>query len=139
MPVKVKTDAKSPNPAVCPRSRQALAYHNHPDRLDYPLKRSGRRGEGQWQRISWEQALEEIAAQLGGIRDQYGPEAVSMFGGSVKGAADAAAWRWCNLWGTPNHMHQGKNCGEPEFLAEWATYGSVYQYGIMPQPGITKF
>jgi thiosulfate reductase/polysulfide reductase chain A len=135
--VKVKADRKSLLPADCPRAGAALEYHEHPDRLNVPLKRTGRRGEGRWARISWGQAIDEIAARLGRIREQYGPEAVFAVGGSIKGPGDAAMWRWCNLWGTPNYLHQGKNCGEPEFLAEWAVYGDITPYAS-PRAGLTK-
>ena len=46
-----------------------------------------------------------------------------VLGGSPHGPGDPAAWKWCNLWGTPNFFHLGKDCGEAEFLAECAIYG----------------
>jgi thiosulfate reductase/polysulfide reductase chain A len=79
-----------------------------------------------------------IAAKLAEIRDRDGPEAVQLMGGSLKGPGDAANWRWANLWGTPNILHQGKNCGEAELLSEWATYGDQACIGAMAVPGITK-
>jgi hypothetical protein len=60
----VKADHHSSMPADCPRAEQSLAYHNHPDRINFPMKRVGKRGAGQWQRISWDQAMDEIAAKL---------------------------------------------------------------------------
>ncbi|MHC4505661.1 MAG: molybdopterin-dependent oxidoreductase, partial [Planctomycetota bacterium] len=90
-PVRIKKDAKSFQPAICPRSGSAREYHDHPGRLNYPLKRSARRGEGRWEQISWERAIDEIAEKLGAIRDDYGPEAALVAGGSVHGAGDAAA------------------------------------------------
>jgi anaerobic selenocysteine-containing dehydrogenase len=59
-------------------------------------------------------------------------------GGSYKGAGDASCWRWSNLWGTPNILYQGKNCGEAELLSEWAVYGDQSAIGNKPIPGITK-
>jgi thiosulfate reductase / polysulfide reductase chain A len=134
----IKPLKDSPHPADCPRAGQAREYHNHPDRLKYPLKRVGKRGEGKWERISWDQALDEIAAKLLEIRDRFGPEAVQTTGGSYKGAGDAACWRWSNLWGSPNILHQGKNCGEAQFLAEWAVYGNISNPMGLPTPGLTK-
>lgn len=49
------------------------------DRLLYPLKRAGGRGEGKWDRISWDQALDEIGAKLLDIRDRYGAESVTFW------------------------------------------------------------
>ena len=37
---------------------------NHPDRLQYPMRRVGEKGEGKWQTISWDQAFDEIAEKL---------------------------------------------------------------------------
>ena len=42
---------------------------NHPDRLKYPMKRAGERGENKWQRISWDEALDRIARLLKDDRD----------------------------------------------------------------------
>jgi anaerobic selenocysteine-containing dehydrogenase len=70
-PVRIKKDAKSFQPAICPRSGSARDYHDHARRLNYPLKRSGRRGEGRWERIPWGQAIDEISEKLGTIRDDY--------------------------------------------------------------------
>ncbi len=50
-------------------------------------------------------------------------EAVLVPGGSPHGPGDPASWKWCNLWGTPNFFHLGKNCGEAEFPVECAMYG----------------
>ncbi|CAB1367659.1 Anaerobic selenocysteine-containing dehydrogenase [Denitratisoma oestradiolicum] len=136
--IKVKADHKSSMPADCPRAGQSLAYHNHPDRINFPMKRVGKRGAGQWQRISWDQAMDEIAARLAAIRDQYGPEAVQTLGGSYKGPGDAACWRWSSLFGTPNIMHLGKTCGSAEYNAQWATYGEIGSPAGRPTPGVTK-
>ena len=132
----IKGDLTSYQPAACVRFGAALDYHNHPDRLNFVLKRTGSRGEGKWQRILWEEAIGEIAEKLSEIRDRYGPEAVLVLAGTPHGAGDPAAWRWCNLWGTPNYFSLGKNCGEAEFLAEWAMYGET-TYGV-PVAGFTK-
>src|SRR5581483_10976868 len=69
-PEKIRPLKDSPHPADCPRAGQAIEYHDHPERLKYPLKRVGKRGEGRWERISWDQALDEIAAKLLEIRDR---------------------------------------------------------------------
>jgi len=137
-PVAIRPDRTAGFPADCPRAGQAIDYHDHPDRVNYPLKRVGQRGEGKWQRIGWDEALGEIAEKLGRIRDRFGPEAVLTMGGSYKGAGDSSCWRWSNLWGTPNILYQGKNCGEAELLAEWAVYGDQTCIGNQPIPGTTK-
>ncbi|MBE0481627.1 MAG: molybdopterin-dependent oxidoreductase, partial [Dehalococcoidia bacterium] len=49
----------------------------YPDRLKYPLKRAGERGEGKWQRVSWDEALDTIADRLGDIRERHGSQSVA--------------------------------------------------------------
>lgn len=49
------------------------------DRLLHPLKRAGERGEGKWEQISWDQALDEIGAKMMEIKENYGPEAVTFW------------------------------------------------------------
>jgi anaerobic selenocysteine-containing dehydrogenase len=137
-PISIRPDRTAGFPADCPRAGQAREYHDHAERLNYPLKRVGKRGEGKWERIGWDQALDEIAAKLASIRDRFGPEAVQTMGGSYKGAGDVSCWRWSSLWGTPNILYQGKNCGEAELLSEWAVYGDQTCIGNQPIPGVTK-
>ena len=61
---------------ACLRGRTMREWINHPDRLSYPLRRTGRRGEGSFVRISWDEALDEIADNLSRIVETYGNEAV---------------------------------------------------------------
>ncbi len=69
-----------PDPAdrgACPRGLASRQMVYHPDRLQYPLKRTGERGLGHWQRVSWDRALGDIAARLQDIAQRYGPGAVA--------------------------------------------------------------
>ncbi|MDO8567946.1 MAG: molybdopterin-dependent oxidoreductase [Dehalococcoidales bacterium] len=136
--IKVTGDPKSLQGELCERAIAAVDFHYHPQRINYPLKRIGERGEGKWQRIPWKQAMDEIAQKMDSIRSRFGPEAVAALGGGNPNPADPAAWRFCNLWGTPNYFWQGKNCGEAEFLAECAIYGCpTGTLHTLPVPSIT--
>ncbi len=48
----------------CAKGPATINQITDPDRILYPLKRKGKRGEGEWERISWEQALDEISAKI---------------------------------------------------------------------------
>ena len=61
---------------ICLRGLTHVQRTYHPDRLQYPLKRVGERGEGKWQRISWDEAIDTIAAKLAGIKEKYDSKAV---------------------------------------------------------------
>ena len=65
-------------PSLRPCSH-GLLYHYRvyaSDRLKYPMKRTGERGEGKFARISWDEALDEVVNQITRIRDTYGPAAI---------------------------------------------------------------
>ena len=64
--VKVEGDPQSPlnHGRLCPIGTVTIDLVYHPDRLKYPLRRLGPRGSGQWERISWDQALDTISARL---------------------------------------------------------------------------
>jgi anaerobic selenocysteine-containing dehydrogenase len=61
---------------LCAKVARYLEREYHPERLLYPQKRTGRKGEGKFARISWEEALETVAARLGQVRAEYGGEAI---------------------------------------------------------------
>ena len=52
---------------ACQRGRSMRRWINHPDRLKYPMKRTGKRGSGEFERISWEEAIDLIANNVGHI------------------------------------------------------------------------
>lgn len=59
---------------LCARGQAAVEQASDPDRVLYPMKRAGARGEGKWQRVSWEVALGELAGLMKGLRDRGTPE-----------------------------------------------------------------
>ncbi len=64
---------------ICQKGIASARNPYSPQRLLYPMKRVGARGEGKWQRISWEQALDEIAAKVIELRQKYGPQSIVMW------------------------------------------------------------
>lgn len=62
------------NPRGCPAGCAYSAQMYDPTRIRYPLKRAGERGEGRWERISWDQATEEIADKILDVIVEHGPE-----------------------------------------------------------------
>src|SRR5947208_13817171 len=77
-----KLVALGPNPehptgrAVCIKGKAAPEIVYHPRRLLHPLRRTNPKGAADpgWQRISWDAALDEIAARLRGLAAEHGPE-----------------------------------------------------------------
>jgi anaerobic selenocysteine-containing dehydrogenase len=61
---------------ICAKVARYAERAHHPDRLLYPLKRSGPKGSGQFTRISWDDALDQIASRFLSIESDYGPDAI---------------------------------------------------------------
>jgi anaerobic dimethyl sulfoxide reductase subunit A len=61
---------------LCQKGISYVQMVAHPERLLHPLKRSGERGAGRWERISWDQALDEIAGRIGSLNETLGPESM---------------------------------------------------------------
>lgn len=70
----------------CRKGRSIKDYHEHPDRLNYPLKRV----DGKYVRITWDQAFQEISEKLKDILAKHGPRSLAMVGGAMAGAQGAA-------------------------------------------------
>lgn len=135
----------------CPKGWTNIKRLYHPDRLKYPMRRVGERGEGNWERISWDQALDTVASELNQIKAKYGNEALVMyhyvgshgFPASFRGMK-ATIIRLLNLWGgcipaydrgslcfqafisASNHLFGGMNWAltadrECDLIIVWAT------------------
>lgn len=74
----------------------------HKDRILYPLKSVGARGEGKWARVSWEEALDEIGERLRAIVSEYGPESVAATAGAI--VPYDLPRRFLNILGSPNYV-----------------------------------
>ncbi len=70
---------------MCAKGLASLQNINHTNRLHYPLKRVGKRGEGKWERISWDEALDTISDKARHYIKKYGPNAVSNSQGTGRG------------------------------------------------------
>ncbi|MCC6043981.1 MAG: molybdopterin-dependent oxidoreductase [Desulfurococcaceae archaeon] len=97
--------------AACAKGVSGINLQYSPYRIHYPLKRVGERGEGKFIRISWEQAIDEIAKKLVEIKKKYGPEAVLMDTGDVTDRDQY--WRLFFAFGTPNCVEHGAICDTP--------------------------
>ena len=118
-----------PNPAS-PSSRGAFCVKGvrglpewtyHPDRLTYPMRRVGARGGGRWERISWDDALDEMANGLNAVRTAHGPRALV---GAVSGAAFSRGPIVALLMrslGSPNWMINQDLCGGCRAVSDRAT------------------
>ncbi len=64
---------------LCPRGTGAVGNHYDPDRLKRPLVRSGERGKEQWKVVTWNEALDHVAAKMKKIAAEHGPESIALW------------------------------------------------------------
>ena len=92
-PVRIEGDPQNPmnKGRLCQKGAASLEYLNHPDRLKHPLRRIGPRGSDQWERVSWDDALDRVADRLTALAKAHGPQAFVFLRGASKGLADRKA------------------------------------------------
>ena len=108
--VKIEGNPKDPNSRgyLCARGHAGLNHLYHPERLLYPLKRVGKRGEGKWKRISWDEALDEIAVKLKKVRDSGHPEKFAFHQGRQR--SKDALKRFLDAFGTKTQLSHRSLC-----------------------------
>jgi anaerobic dimethyl sulfoxide reductase subunit A len=120
-------DAQEPEQLrACLRCRAYRKEVYHPERLMHPLKRVGPKGEGRFERISWDEALETIAQELGRVKDTYGnPSIFLAAGGGYLGALHNGAPATAKLFS----MFGGYTTLYGNVSSEGAVWAVMTQYG----------
>ena len=136
---KVEGDPEGPlnHGYLCPIGAATTQLVYHPDRLKYPQRRIGPRGSGKWERISWDEALDEISEKVLKIRAESGPESIAMGTGTGR---HHIRWvsRFGNALGTPNWCEPGfAQCFHPRVNTCILTFGdfpvSDYTGDVSPE------
>jgi anaerobic selenocysteine-containing dehydrogenase len=115
---------------LCPKGRAAPELVYHPDRLTHPLRRTGPKGatDPGWRRISWDEALGEIASRMLAIKAAHGPEQVAFSVTTPSGShiSDSIAWieRLIRAWGSPNTIYATEICNWHKDFATRFTFGT---------------
>jgi len=97
---------------TCKKAHGFLDLQYHPERLLYPQKRIGARGEGRWERISWDEALTLLADRMNQFKAESGAESVVLGHGTGRDFHHFV-YRVANLFGTPNVLTPGHMCYLP--------------------------
>ena len=117
---------------LCPKGAASPDLLYHPDRLTHPLRRAGERGANRWERISWDEALDEMTTRLGTIRNESGSEYFGMMQGTGRPYSGFVA-RFANAFGTPNITEPLHFCYLARQLA------SRYSCGQLPVADVYGF
>ena len=141
--VRVEPQEGHPLGMICRIGRHSPEIVHDPDRLLYPMRRSGPKGGYDFERISWDEAFDTVVSRLDGIRKELGPEAVAIYTG--RGSFDMAL---CDLFqpadaavssassvlfpfGSPNTLGVGALCYVSfAMIAPHVTMGEMLPYGF---------
>ncbi|HEY3305328.1 MAG TPA: molybdopterin-dependent oxidoreductase [Candidatus Binatia bacterium] len=138
--VRLDPDHDHPHGGVmCIKGKAAPELLYHHDRLDYPLRRTRPKGDPDpgWQRVGWNEALDDIAKRLLKIREQHGARAVALVKGTKSGTSLDDAERWLGRllysFGSPNWVSTTHVCN-------WhRDTGFSYTFGTnLPTPYLEK-
>ena len=128
--LKVRADRDNPRSHgyVCRKGASIAHFQNNPERLKYPLKRVG----DKFERISWEQCLDEIAARLKGIVEQHGPRSMAYVGGGGQGCHFEAAFgvRFLHGLGSKNHYSPLAQELTGFFWVQGKAFGRQYMHAV---------
>jgi thiosulfate reductase/polysulfide reductase chain A len=121
----VKLDGNPDHPHsrghLCVRGQSGLMNTYDPDRLLTPLIRVGKRGEGRFRKVSWEEALDFTASKMQAIKENYGPEA--MVFSSTHNLSQVQFENLLYAYGSPNYGTQRSLCFNAMIVANLMTYG----------------
>ncbi len=125
--VKIEGNPESPmsQGGVCAKGLAGIQALYHPNRLKYPMRRVGERGGNDWERISWDEAITEVATKINEFSEQYGSECITVSTGGGGNPHFSNVKRFGEAINTPNVWEPGcAQCYLPRMGASLLAYGA---------------
>ena len=123
----VKIEGRSGHPVnngkICILGTSGLQYLYGPTRIKSPMKRVGERGEGRWEKISWDEAITLLGEKLADIRGRGEAHTVAALTGSDTGTVSALLQRFMTAYGSPNFIRMPDG-SDSDRLAIKALFGA---------------
>jgi anaerobic selenocysteine-containing dehydrogenase len=125
---KIEGNPLDPNTqgTICAKANGLISATYYPERILYPLKRVGPRGSGRWERVSWEEALDDIGARLRALRKAGAPEQLVFHYGRDK--TKGFTKRWTDAFGTPNRLNRRSICSSNRRVPLMSFYGREFEW-----------
>jgi len=115
------------NGVMCSKGQGGIGQYSDPDRILYPMRRVGKRGEGKWKRVSWDEALGEIAARMKKLRDDGTPEKFCFHYGRMKAShSKLIKSLFLANYGTGTIGNHTSICEAAKWTGQEMTWGSHY-------------
>ncbi|MEW9674374.1 molybdopterin-dependent oxidoreductase [Ammoniphilus sp. 3BR4] len=123
--LKLEGNPKDPNSRgkLCAKGQAAINMVEDPDRILYPMRRKGPRGSGEWERITWEQALDTLVTRLRPLRQEHRPEELVLLYGRDR--SNGFLERFTDAFGTPHRLGHRGLCSLNKRMAIRAALGDV--------------
>jgi len=120
--IKVEGDPDSPisRGTLCSKGLSVTQMAYHPDRVLHPMRKT----DQGWQRISWDEALDTIAAKFQAVIDEHGPEHIVIGQGTGRDY-ESHLYRFANQLGTPNVLTAGHMCYVSRVASTLVTIGNL--------------
>ena len=120
--IKVEGDPDSPisRGTLCSKGLSVTQMAYHPDRIVHPMRKTAKG----WQRISWDEALDTIAAKFKAVIDEHGPEHIVIGQGTGRDY-ESHLYRFANQLGTPNVLTAGHMCYVSRVASTLVTIGNL--------------
>jgi anaerobic selenocysteine-containing dehydrogenase len=121
-PKSIRTEGR-----LCAKGQAGTNQVYDPDRLLYPVRRAGARGEGKWKRITWDEALGEIAGRLKKLRDEGHPEKFMFHYGHMKASSSRLIKDvFLATYGTGTIGDHTSICEAAKWTGQELTWGASY-------------
>ncbi len=111
---------------LCNKSHASAEWVYSPERIQYPMRRIGKRGEGKFERITWDEAIRTIADRLKDQKERYGAHSLGILSPARRDYSDYI-YRFLMLHGSPNYGHSG-------ICAMQLFFCMNYTLGMRPSP-----
>lgn len=94
---------------ICPQGAAGLDFLYHPDRIRQPLVRSGPKGSGRWNPVTWEEAMAKVVERLAGLRRAGTPERLALLVSEKRGLMYEMMSRFLTAFGSNNLLAMSEN------------------------------
>jgi len=111
---------------LCAKGQAGINHVYFPDRILYPMLRVGKRGEGKWKRISWDDALDLMASKLKPLLDAGTPELLMYQYGRHKGSQSSIMHDFMDAFGSHTIGTHTSVCEGPKWVGQESLWGGMY-------------
>lgn len=107
---------------LCAKGNSAMAVMYSPTRIEYPMRRVGEKGSGEFERITWDEAYDEIAEKLLEQKELYGAKSFGILSPQYYAVLGGLGRRFLNVHGSPNYLHSAI-CNSQRMFSNLVTLG----------------